>query len=319
MSIMKFKGKYEKISPLAALYTAVGLLIAAVPFRMYQLLNIIEADTGFYKREDWSVYVMYVLGALAIALCYILATLSKNIPASKSPYRKNKLLAIASFIFAGGILLDVVSAFSTFLVNSKSLRNVDMSILSTLNQGQLPLLFESVLGVFATIYIIVFGISYIDGRTTYSQYKFLAITPLFWAMSRIVLRFLTKIAYVNISDLLIEIFMLAIMMIFLLNFARISVGLSNKGAMRTVFATGTSGMFFCLVANLPRLIMIITGNGAKVPSDYPFSLADFGFAVFAVAYILNAIASSNGNDLKELESKEEKNVSMEIDDDFLSE
>lgn len=319
MKNMKLKGKYEKIGPLAALYTAIVLLIAAVPFRMYQLLNIIEADTGFYKREDWSVYVMYALGALAIILCYALANLSKNIPASKSPYRKNKLLAITSFVFAGGILLDVVSAFSTFLVNSKGLRDVDMSILSTLNQGQLPLLFESVLGIFATIYIIVFGISYIDGRTTYSQYKFLAITPLFWSMSRIVLRFLTKIAYVNISDLLIEIFMLAIMMIFLLNFARVSVGLSNKGAMRTIFATGTSGMFFCLVANLPRLLMIITGNGEKIPADYPFSLADFGFALFAVAYILNSIASSNTNDLKELESNDEKAEDMEIDDNFLSE
>lgn len=316
---MKIKGKYEKISPLASLYTALAFLIAAVPFRMYQLFNIIEADTGFYKREDWSVYVMYVLGGLVIVLCYAFSMLSKNIPASKSPYRKNKFMAVTSFVFAGGILIDVVNSFSAFLINSKSLAAIDMSVVSTLNQGQVPLLLESVLGVFATIYIIVFGISFIDGRTTYSQYKFLAVTPLFWAMSRIVLRFLTKIAYINISDLLLEIFMLTAMMIFLLSFARISVGLSNKGAMRTAFASGTVGIFFCLVANLPRLIMILTGNGAKLPEDYSFSLADFGFALFVIAYILNVISSARENDMKELEKKDDQINEMEIDDNFLSE
>lgn len=318
---MKLTGKYEKINPLYSLYVVLGLVAVVVPFRMYQLLNIIESDTGFYKIVDWSVYLIYALGILAIIVPYVLTILAKNVPASKSPFRKNKFLAVASFVFAAGIVFDVVSSLSTFLINAKSFSAVGISIMGTMDQAQLPLLIESVFGVLAAIYIIIFGISFIDGRTTYSQYKFLALAPLFWAMSRIVIRFVRKIAYVNVSDLMLELFAITFMMIFLLSFARISSGLANSKAMRTLFASGFVGIFFCIVANLPRLIMVLTGNGAALPDEYPFTLCDLGFAVFAFAYIVNAVKCAKENDSAELEGKEAENVhdEMEIDDNFLSE
>lgn len=317
---MKLTGKYEKISPLSSLYVVLGLLCAAVPVRMYQLLDVVESDTGFYKTENWSVYLMYALGVAAVIVPYVLTFLSKNVPASKSPFRKNKFLAVSSIAFAVGIVLDVVSAVSSFLINARSFGRVGMSAFGTLDQGQIPLLLEAVFGVFAAIYLFVFGISYIDGRTTYSQYKFLAITPLFWAMSRIVLRFMRKIAYVNVSDLMLEIFILAFMMLFLLSFARICSGLSNAKAMRSLFASGFVSLFFAVTANLPRLIVLCTGNFGALPDEYPFSLCDLAFAVFVFAYVINAINCAKENDSAELldEAPEEKG-SMETDDNFLSE
>lgn len=317
---MKLKGKYEKINPLYSLYISFGLMAAAVLFRMYQLLNIIESETGFYKTKDWSVYVMYALCILAIIVPYVLTFLAKNVPASKSPFRKNIFMAVSSFIFGAGIVLDVVSSLSSFLINAKSFKAVGLSAMGTIDQGQIALLIETVFGVLAAIYIIVFGISYIDGRTTYSQYKFLAITPLFWAMSRIVIRFVKKIAYINVSDLMLELFLLAFMMIFLLSFARISSDLANSQAMRTVFSSGFVCIFFCMTANLPRLLMILTANGAKVPDEYPLSICDLGFAIFCFAYIINAVKCSRENDSRELSGEEVKeNDIMETDDNFLSE
>ena len=318
---MKITGKFEKINPLISLYVVFGLMAVGVVFRMYQLLNIIESDTGFYRVQDWSIYVMYALCGLAVVVPYVLTTLAKNVPASKSPFRKNMLMAVGSVVFAVGIVLDVVSSLSTFLLNAKGFAAAGLSFMGTIDQGQAPLLIGTVFGVFAAIYMLIFGISYIDGRTTYSQYKFMAITPLFWAMSRIVVRFVRKIAYVNVSDLMLELFMLAFMMIFLLNFARISSGLANNKAMRTVFASGFVSIFFCTVTNLPRLLMVLTANGKALPDEYPFSLCDLGFAIFAFAYIINAMKYAKENDALELldeEVKSEPDV-METDDNFLSE
>ncbi|MBR5202515.1 MAG: hypothetical protein IKW45_04555 [Clostridia bacterium] len=317
---MKMTGKYEKIKPLYALYAVLALVVIAVPFRMYQHLNILESDTGFYRVQDWSIYLMYALSVLAIVVPYALTFLAKNIPASKSPFKKNKFLAVASFVFAGGIVLDVVSSLSTFLINAKSFTNVGLSIMGTMDQAQVPMIIESVFGIFAAIYVIIFGISFIDGRTTYAQYKFLALSPLFWAMSRIVVRFVRKIAYINVSDLMLELFAIAFMMIFLLSFARICAGLANSKAMRTLFASGIVGIFFCTVANLPRLLMVITGNAAALADEYPFALCDFGFAVFAFAYIVNAVKCAQENDNAELLDPEvDVHNEMETDDNFLSE
>ncbi len=317
---MKMTGKYEKINPLYSLYVVLALVVVAVPFRMYQHLNIIESDTGFYRVKDWSIYLMYALSVLAIVVPYALTFLAKNVPASKSPFKKNKFLAVASFVFAGGIVLDVVSSLSTFLINAKNFTNIGLSVMGTMDQAQMPMLIESVFGILAAIYVIIFGISFIDGRTTYSQYKFLALSPLFWSMSRIVVRFVRKIAYINVSDLMLELFAITFMMIFLLSFARICAGLANSKAMRTLFASGFAGIFFCTVANLPRLLMVITGNGAALPDEYPFALCDFGFAIFAFAYILNAVKCARENDSAELLGLEvDVHDEMETDDNFLSE
>lgn len=317
---MKITGKNEKINPLLGLYIAAGLLIAAIPVRLYQLLTIIEQDTGFYKAVDRSVYVMYALAAAAIIASYGIAVLAKNIPASKSPYRRNKFLAVTSILLGVGIVLNVVSSASTFIINARSFTAAGISFLGTADQGQIPILFEAVLGIFAAIYLLVFGISYIDGRTTYSQYKFLAITPFFWSISRLVGRLISKIAYVNVSDLMLEIFGIAFMMIFFMSFARISSGLSNKKAMRSVFASGAVSAFLLGTANIPRLLMLISGNGDKITSGYGLSLCDLVFVFFAVAYIINAYKCAQENDSKELaEEAETSETDMETDDNFLSE
>ena len=317
---MKIIGKFNKLNPLLGLYVAAGLLIAAIPVRLYQQLTIIEQDTGFYKAVDRSVYVMYILAALALCFSYAVAFLAKNIPASKSPYRKNIILALDSILLGVGIVLDVVSAMSDFIINAKSFATAGISLLGTADQGQIPILFETVLGIFAAIYLLVFGISYIDGRTTYSQYKFLAITPFFWAIARLVGRLITKIAYVNVSDLMLEIFGIAFMMIFFMSFARISSGLSNKKAMRSVFASGAVAAFLLGTANIPRLLLLVSGNAYKITSGYSISICDLIFVFFAAAYIINAYKYAKENDSKELLNEYEKHdADMETDDDFLSE
>ncbi len=317
---MKITGKYEKINPLLGLYTAVGLLAASLPVRLYQLLNIVEANTGFYKVHDRSVFVMYILAAAAIIVSYAVSLLAKNVPASKSPFRRNKILALASIVFGVGIVLDVVSSASKFIINARNFTAAGISFLGTADQGQIPLLLETVLGVLAAIYILVFGISYIDGRTTYSQYRFLAITPFFWAMTRLIMRLISKIAYVNVSDLMLEIFGIAFMMIFFMSFARISAGLSNNKAMRSVFSSGAVSLFLLATANLPRLLLLLSGNSAKIPAEFGFSLCDLAFAFFAAAYIINAYKCAKENDSKELVTEQpEPQTDMETDDNFLSE
>ena len=290
---MKLRGSNEKINPLTSLYVILGLVAVAVPFRMYQLLNIIEADTGFYRRVDWSVYLIYGLTALAIVVPFVLTNLAKNVPESKAPFRKNMFLAIASIIFAVGLLADAVICFSNTLLGSSTIELL-------IAEGGLVGAVEGVFGVFAAIYMFIFGISYIDGRTTYSQYKFMALAPLFWSMCRIVIRFVRKISYINVSDLMLELFAIAFMMIFFLHLARISSGLSNDKAMRNLFVTGFISIFFTVTTNLPRLVMVLTGNGRKLPNEYPFALCDLAFAFFAFAYIVNAMKYAELNDSNEL-------------------
>ena len=67
--------------------------------------------------------------------------------------------------------------------------------------------------------------------------------------------------------------------------------------------------------------MVLTAHGKALPDEYPFSLCDLGFAIFAFAYIINAMKYAKENDALELLGEEAKNEPdiMETDDNFLSE
>ena len=286
------------MNPMIPLYVLVGLLSLAIPLRTFQLMFITESDTGFYKAENWSIYAMYALSALAIIVPYIIVNLAKSVPSSQNPpIKKNGFMAATSILFGMGILLDVLSrAVDVFVKKEEVATQVTIA-----QENSFPMMMEIVFGVFAAIYIMVFGISYINGKTKYSQYKFMALAPLGWSIGRIISRFLTKIAYVNVADLMLEIFALAFMMIFLLALARISSGLANEKSMRSLFASGYVCVFFCAVANVPRLVITVIGKSETLPNEYPLALCDLFFVFFAVAYIVNAMKCAKENDHAELE------------------
>ena len=291
---MKIIGRFKKLSPLLPLYIISGLLCLAVPFRTYQLLFITENTTGFYKSTDWSIYAIYGLSALAILVSVIIVNLAKNVPSSRDEIKqKNVFLAIYSMLFAFGIIVDSVLSFTSILAGTAGAENFTSVVV------------ETVFGVFAAIYFMLFGISYFDGRTTYFQYRFLALAPLAWTTGRIIIRFMKKIAYVNVADLMLELFILAGMMIFFLSFARISSGLSNEKSMRSLFASGYVCIFFCALANVPRIVLMITGNSDYIPIEYPLSICDLTFSLFVTAYIVNAMNKATVNDHNELYNKED--------------
>ena len=291
---MKIVGKFKKLNPILPLYIVVGLLCAAIPFRTYQLLFITEASTGFYTSIDWSVYVLYGLSALAILASFIIVSLAKNVPSSRDEIRKkNVFLAVSSILFSLGIIIDSVFAFTSILAGTLSADNFSSVVI------------EAVFGVFAAIYIMIFGISHFDGRTTYFQYRFLALAPLAWTTGRIIIRFMKKISYVNVADLMLEIFILAAMMIFFLALARISSGLSNEKSMRSLFSSGYVCIFFCALANIPRIVLSVTGNGKYIPYEYPLSICDLTFALFVAAYIINAMSKATVNDHDEIYANED--------------
>ncbi|MBR5246513.1 MAG: hypothetical protein IKV25_03980 [Clostridia bacterium] len=297
---MKIRGKFQKVNPIVPLYVLVGFLALAIPLRTYQLLFITESDTGFYKSVNWTVYALHLIAILAVAVSYVMVNLAKSVPSSKNPpSRKNKFLSVSSICFGFGIVLDAISIFSKLFL--------DKSGVALAERGNLvPLLIEGIFGVFAAIYILIFGISFFDGKTTYSQYKFLALTPLAWSVGRVIIRFLTRISYVNIADLLFELVAVSFMMIFFLALARISSGLANETSMRSLFASGFASAFFCLLTNVPRVIVTITGSGAIIPNAYPISVCDLFFAFFAVTYIINAMVYAKENDYKELQMENNK-------------
>lgn len=269
---------------------ALGLLLLAglvvcIPFRLVQLFTNIEPNTGFFIENNWTVYCFYAVVVLfVIALAVVSGSFGK-IPASRPVLRRDKTLAICSFLFAVGIAYDVIFALAKVMraLTDGSLSNGFFSVMFT--DGMFAQLLQAICGMAACIYIILVALSYVGEKATYCDYRFLAIMPLFWALFRMVSRFMTKISFTMVSELLLELLMLAFMLLFLMSFARVSAQVNQKGEMKKIVRYGMPAAFLALLIGITRLVCTVGGRADLLADGFQFSLADIGFGAFAVAYI----------------------------------
>lgn len=238
---------------------ALGLLLLAglvicIPFRLVQLFTNIEQNTGFFIENDWTVYCFYAVVVLFVIVLAVVAGSFGKIPASRPVLRRDKTLAICSFLFAVGIAYDVIFALAKVMraLTDGSLANGFFSVMFT--DGMFAQLLQAICGMAACIYIVLVALSYVGEKATYCDYRFLAIMPLFWALFRMVSRFMTKISFTMVSELLLELLMLAFMLLFLMSFARVSAQVNQKGEMKKIVRYGMPAAFLALLIGITRLV-----------------------------------------------------------------
>lgn len=269
---------------------ALGLLLLAglvicIPFRLVQLFTNIEQNTGFFIENNWTVYCFYAVVVLFVIVLAVVAGSFGKIPASRPVLRRDKTLAICSFLFAVGIAYDVIFALAKVMraLTDGSLANGFFSVMFT--DGMFAQLLQAICGMAACIYIVLVALSYVGEKATYCDYRLLAIMPLFWALFRMVSRFMTKISFTMVSELLLELLMLAFMLLFLMSFARVSAQVNQKGEMKKIVRYGMPAAFLALLIGITRLVCTVGGRADLLADGFQFSLADIGFGAFAVAYI----------------------------------
>jgi len=151
--------------------------------------------------------------------------------------------------------------------------------------GGFALIFEVLFAVLSCVFFLFFGYHYITGKLDYSQFKLLAVAPLCWIMARMIFRFSRTINFKNISDLLLELFMLAAMLLFFLNFARICAHVDDRGAMWSLYGYGLPAALFGFACSVPRLVMVVIGRSSQLAAQSPFELCDL-MASLLILFVL---------------------------------
>lgn len=289
------------------------LLLLLVPtllctaIRIYQLFCITEAGTGFYTVRNRSVPLMYALCFLSVLLLIVFGRSAGKQMQSKPAVRKSIPLGFAASLFAAGLVSDAIirmnTLVSTLMSGAFAISGSRMSFFLTA--------LSAVLSVLACLYMVLFAYSYFTGNPMFGDYKGMALTPLFWCMLRLVIRFMTKISFTEVAELMLEIAALSFMMLFFLAFARICAQLSFAGAMKRALSFGLPAIFFTAIITLSKLAAAIGGKYAFVAEGYPFALSDCGFAVFASVYLYHQLTFGEQGEDK-IEDK------LETDESFLA-
>ncbi len=272
----------------------IAALILALPLRIYQYLGgVIEPATGFFAKNDFSIYALYGVIILAAVAVIVLGIINRKKLAYEIAAQKNPVLGIASVLIALGIILDV--AFSMDIPGAleaiKAAKSAEAAPVSTEITARYVLIIQAVFSLPTALFFTVLGINSLMGKSLASELRILSLSPVIWAMLRMVARFMRTISYTRVSELLFEMFMLALMIMFFMNFAQCNAKVNDKDCAWKIASYGLPAALLALVCFVPRAILLVLGKGELLYAESALEFSDLTVAIFIISAVLTKITT----------------------------
>lgn len=299
--------KRKEGSSLRAMLISLAAVVAVIiPIRCYQFVSgVLEGRTGFYSQSDWSIYVSYILLVLAAAAFVVLSLKDKKTACySRTPVHSTGL-AIAAFMFALTLVIDSVYQYKVIIatVTDESMVYVTESV-QYFKTGLVARGIEGFAAIVSAVFFVLFGVGHINGKSTASDSKLMALFPVIWCVCRLMHRFMRTVNFLNVSDLLYELFMCVFLMAFFMAFAQLNSDVGSDGLDWKLTAYGLPAALMCAVCFFPRFIVTLVGRDDCLGSQSPIEWCDLGSAVFIVALLLTRMGTK-----EKLQSAEETDES----------
>lgn len=265
-------------------------LLAVLPIRTVQFFTVLEGASGFYSETDWSVVLLYGILAVSIVAIIVLGFVKRKKLDYSLETLKRPGMGILSFTAAAGVLMD-----AAFCATSAAELEIS-SGLSTANyiEGMetgdgLILSLEAAFGVLSAIYFVVLGFAYLSGKTNGSEYRVISLSPVVWNIFRLIYRFKRTISYLRVSDLMFEMIMISLMILFFFAFAQVNARVDGKGNEWKIAAYGIPASLLALVCFVPRFIVTLSGNAQLLYSYSAAEYCDLGVALFIICAVLTRV------------------------------
>ena len=278
--------KYETVNPFTLFVFFIGSAIVLLPLRVYQLLTQILPETGFWKDSGhFTVPIFYAVLALGTLLSIIFSLLyRKGLGKIEESTDRKPIGGIICFVNAVGLVINAIMRYRTFsdLYYEYSNSYTSSTLVNYLSKsGALAMGLEAFFAVVSAIFFIMLGIALLTGKDP-SEYKLLAIMPVFWGIFRIMYRFMRKISFLNVSELFLELLMIVFLLMFYMAFAQVTAKVGEKGLEWKLFAYGIPAAMFCLLCFVPRVVLTVLGKADVIASGSSIEIVDLTCALFVI-------------------------------------
>lgn len=272
-------------------------VIIALPLRTLQYFTVLESETGFFIKNDWSVYLLGIILSAAIIFLLVFGFISRKSLDYSLETIKRPGQGILSLTACAGILMSTAS-IAVDLVSSTGFSQEEST-----NKAILAI--QAIFGVLSAIYFLAVGLSFITGKSNGSEYRLISLAPVIWSIFRLVLRFTRTISYIRVSDLMFEMLMLVFFIMFFMTFAQVNSRVDGEKKEWKIAAYGLPAALLALVCFVPRFIVMITGNADLLNEQSPAEYCDIGIALFIISTVLTRVTAKIPNTVSETTITEE--------------
>lgn len=272
-------------------------VIIALPLRTLQYFTVLESETGFFIKNDWSVYLLGIILSAAIIFLLVFGFISRKSLDYSLETIKRPGQGILSLTACAGILMSTAS-IAVDLVSSTGFSQEEST-----NKAILAI--QAIFGVLSAIYFLAVGLSFLTGKSNGSEYRLISLAPVIWSIFRLVLRFTRTISYIRVSDLMFEMLMLVFFIMFFMTFAQVNSRVDGEKKEWKIAAYGLPAALLALVCFVPRFIVMITGNADLLNEQSPAEYCDIGIALFIISTVLTRVTAKIPNTVSETTITEE--------------
>lgn len=260
----------------------VAAAVIALPIRTLQFFTVLESNTGFYSKSDWSVYLLNILLVAAIGSILVFGIIKRKKLDYSLEVTKRPGFGILSLTAAIGILSDAATCIISIM--SAPASDAENAGAATTILGA-----QAIFALLSAIYFVAIGIAAVSGKSNGSEYRIISLAPVMWSIFRIVYRFTRTISYIRVSELMLEMLMIVFLIIFFMAFAQVNSKVNAKNCEWKIAAYGLPAALFALLCFVPRFIVTLTGNAHLLNEQSPIEYCDIGNALFIICTVLTRV------------------------------
>lgn len=290
MNDLKVKNSVEKISMRAIMLIFAAAAVVLTVLRAVGVFSLIDASTGFYKESSFAITSFNILLVLFCGGLIVTSFLSKETGSFVALGYKSGACFGASCFMAVAMFYDCVSSLSA---SGKCLAGADYydsAFRMFMSSGALPQFLRSIFALLSAVYFIFLCVSYKKGSRVAGGRKIIALAPVAWAAFRMVSLFISKISFLRVSDLFLELVLLSLCALFYFAFAQTASEVYSEMDLKwRITGFGLSAAAVAAAVSVTRLAGTIVSAQTFVNAEHPFNLADFAFVFFALAVVTQSV------------------------------
>ena len=203
--------------------------VMAALSRLFQMFTLIDASTGFYKEKSTITLIFYSLIIVSVVAFCVISFLSHKSEGITMHAVENKGLSVITVLFGVTLIFDALSSISNSIANNSQIEYIGNGTFKELfkafiGSGTITDFARGIFAIFSAVYLFTLASSMKDGSDKASKRKILALSPIVWSAFRLVGLFVSKISFLKVSDLFLELAMLSFMTIFFMALAQTTSG-----------------------------------------------------------------------------------------------
>ena len=301
MVTMKIKESSSKVKYSHALIIFAISAVVLTALRLFQIKTSIDASTGFYTKTGFPVIFFF---ALLFFSCLLLAVMSFVSEDSKSVSLNKKSTAMfaATLVFSFFVFFNGASSFIRSIASAGETQVTTTVFKSLMTSGAIPLFLQSVFALLSGIFFIELSFSFKKGDGSASSHRIAALMPVGWVSCRLLHLFVSKISFMRVSDLFLELIMCAFMVLFFMALAQVSSNVYSTDSRWRLAGFGLPAALISAIISVSRLVFTVVSKETYINENHPFNIVDLAFSVFAVMLVV--LLMKDGGAAAEKEEKE---------------